>query len=109
MTAHVRKIDLKGERRDVEGEQEKRTGFSIIHTLMLPHLEQTHWPNGTPCVLHTRMSPSTFENFKCKGSQRGEGKSNNRYGCLLRNRFKVIYVSDAVERPDRHTVIYMTP
>lgn len=42
----MRKMRPKGERRDVEGEQEKRTGLSIIHTLLL-HLEQNHWPNWT--------------------------------------------------------------
>lgn len=46
MTVQVRKMRPKGEGRDVEEEQEKRTGLSIIHTLLL-HLEQNHWPNWT--------------------------------------------------------------
>lgn len=71
----MRKLDLKGERRDVEGEQEKRTGFSIIHTLMLPHLEQTHWPNGTHvsfthACLHQPLKISSARDHKEeKGTQ----------------------------------------
>lgn len=79
---------VKGERRDVEWR--KRTGISIIHTLLL-HLEEESLAKLDPCVCYTLhqplLSPTAFENLKCKRSQRGGGKSNNRHGCLLRESF----------------------